>query len=80
LRARAMENLSYCIGVNRTGQDGNGIPYAGESAVIDMRGNELFYKKEEQVIETIILKYADLEEFRTKFPAYMDADEFQILG
>ena len=79
LRARAMENISYCIGVNRTGQDGNGITYSGESAVIDMKGNELFYRKDAQVIETIAIKYADLQEFRAKFPAYMDADKFQIM-
>lgn len=78
LRARAIENLSYCIGVNRTGADGNGIMYAGESAVIDMQGNELFYQKEEQIIKTISLKYSDLKEFRQKFPAYLDADEFEI--
>ena len=47
-------------------------------AVIDMQGNELFYQKEEQVIKTISLKYSELKEFRQKFPAYLDADEFEI--
>lgn len=78
LRARAIENLSYCIGVNRTGADGNGVLYAGESAVIDMQGNELFYQKDEQVIQTIALKYSMLNEFRQKFPAYLDADGFDF--
>jgi predicted amidohydrolase len=78
LRARAIENLSYCIGVNRTGQDGNGVWYAGESAVIDMKGNALFYQKDIQIIETICLKYSELADFRAKFPAYLDADDFEI--
>lgn len=78
LRARAIENLSYCIGVNRIGKDGKGVAYSGESAVIDMQGNELFYKKDEQIIKTIALKYSALSEFRQKFPAYLDADDFAI--
>ncbi|TAH19863.1 MAG: amidohydrolase [Cytophagales bacterium] len=78
LRARAIENLSYCIGVNRTGTDGNAVGYAGESAVIDMQGNELFYQKNESIIHTIALKYSTLQEFRQRFPAYLDADDFQI--
>jgi omega-amidase len=41
LRARAIENLSYVIGVNRVGVDGNELPYAGDSAVIDPVGEPL---------------------------------------
>ncbi len=78
LRARAMENLSYCIGVNRTGQDGNGVLYAGESAVIDMKGDALFYQKDIEIIETISLKYSELAAFRARFPAYLDADDFEV--
>ncbi|MCU0392344.1 MAG: amidohydrolase [Thermoflexibacter sp.] len=78
LRARAIENLSYCIGVNRVGVDGKGISYAGESAAIDFRGNELYYQKDVPSIETICLKYADLEQFRQNFPAYLDADKFDL--
>ncbi|NND95609.1 MAG: amidohydrolase, partial [Flavobacteriales bacterium] len=39
LRARAMENLAYCVGVNRVGQDANGLDYKGGSAIIDFLGN-----------------------------------------
>jgi predicted amidohydrolase len=41
LRARAIENLAYVIGVNRVGVDGNDLPYAGDSAMIDPVGEPL---------------------------------------
>jgi len=80
LRARAIENLSYVVGVNRIGQDGNGVAYAGESAVIDARGSELFYQKDTATIATVALKYSELATFREKFPAYLDADNYELLG
>ena len=78
LQARAIENQSYCIGVNRVGEDGMGLEYAGNSAVIDFKGNQLFYQKKSEVIVNQILSKKELENFRTKFPAYLDADEFEI--
>ena len=78
LQARAIENQSYCIGVNRVGNDGMGLNYSGNSAVIDFKGNQLFYQKELEVIHNQILNYQKLIDFRTKFPAYLDADEFFI--
>lgn len=41
LKARAIENMSYCIGVNRVGVDGNGYQYAGNSMAIDFLGEEM---------------------------------------
>ena len=78
LQARAIENQSYCIGVNRVGEDGMGLEYTGNSAVIDFKGNQLFYQKKSEVIVNQILSKKELENFRTKFPAYLDADEFEI--
>ena len=78
LQARAIENQSYCIGVNRVGEDGMGLEYAGNSAVIDFKGNQLFYQKKSEVIVNQILSKKELENFRAKFPAYLDADEKQI--
>ena len=78
LQARAIENQSYCIGVNRVGEDGMGLEYAGNSAVIDFKGNQLFYQKKSEVIVNQILSKKELENFRAKFPAYLDADEFEI--
>ncbi len=79
LQARAIENQSYCIGVNRVGKDGMGLDYTGNSAVIDFKGNQIFYQKEVEVIQNQILNKKELEDFRAKFPAYLDADDFEIL-
>lgn len=78
LQARAIENLSYVVGVNRVGEDRNGIPHSGDSAVIDFKGVCLFQEKDEEIIHTQILDKQALEAFRKKFPAQLDADEFQI--
>ncbi len=79
LQARAIENQSYCIGVNRVGADEMGLNYSGNSAIIDFKGNQLFYQKDAEVINNQILSKQELEDFRTKFPAYLDADEFEII-
>ena len=60
------------------GEDGMGLEYAGNSAVIDFKGNQLFYQKKSEVIVNQILSKKELENFRAKFPAYLDADEFEI--
>lgn len=79
LKARAIENLSYVVGVNRVGKDGNNIPYSGDSAIIDFKGEVLFEKTQEEVIYTTKLDKEALTQFRTKFPAYLDADEFEVI-
>jgi predicted amidohydrolase len=79
LQARAIENQSFCIGVNRVGHDGMGLDYDGNSAVIDFKGNKLFYQKYAEVINTQILNKKELDDFRAKFPAYLDADDFVLL-
>jgi len=79
LQARAIENLSYVVGVNRIGEDGKSIPYSGDSAIIDFKGNYLQQAKaqEETVISTQ-LSHQELVDFREKFPAHLDADNFTI--
>jgi predicted amidohydrolase len=79
LQARAIENLSYCVGVNRIGTDGKGIYYSGDSAVIDFKGQHFFQKADEECIESIVLDKLELMEFRQKFPANLDADSFEII-
>lgn len=78
LRARAIENLAYCIGVNRTGTDGAGKSYTGESAVIDYLGEALFYQKDQPCTAICTLNYEELQAFRAKFPVYLDADRFGL--
>lgn len=79
LRARAIENLSYVLGVNRVGQDGLGHDYAGDSALLDMRGDYLLQAGNLHSCITRTLRHEDLEDFRTKFPALNDADAFTLL-
>lgn len=78
LQARAMENLSYVVGLNRVGEDGNGIKYDGHSAVIDPKGNYLKKLDNSQGICTSELDYAAMVNFRKKFPAQQDADRFNF--
>ena len=78
LMARAIENLSYCIGVNRIGNDVNGISHTGDSAAIDFLGEPLTVPSEAEFVTTIALSRDALQTFRRKFPAHLDADEFDL--
>jgi predicted amidohydrolase len=78
LQARAIENQCYVVGVNRVGEDGNGIHYSGDSMVIDAAGETLYQNKDEEDIFTVALDSSDLETIRRKFPFWKDADKFNI--
>jgi omega-amidase len=78
LQARAIENQCYVIGVNRTGTDGNGLDYAGESMVLGPLGDTIKIMTEEEEIFSHELDRNRLEEVRLKFPFWRDADEFFI--
>ena len=62
LRARAMENLCYCVGVNRVGIDGNGHPYSGDSVVLDFLGEPLVELGSEPQAVRVTLDPAALNE------------------
>ena len=79
LTARAIENQSYVIGVNRVGEDGNQINHSGDSMLIDPLGNILFSKEQEEVIHSFVLTKDSLNQTRNKFPFWKDADQFNIL-
>jgi predicted amidohydrolase len=79
LRARAIENLAYVVGVNRIGVDGNHLEYAGASSILSFRGEDMLPLTAMETIETITLSCQDLKEFRAKFPAHLDADSFSLL-
>ncbi|MCH7411130.1 amidohydrolase [Belliella sp. DSM 111904] len=78
LQARAVENLSYSIGVNRIGVDGNGVEYSGHSAIYDYKGECVSSAEENEGILILELNYSDLIAFREKFPAWKDADKFEL--
>jgi predicted amidohydrolase len=79
LPARAIENQCYVAGVNRTGNDGNGIYHCGDSMIIDPMGEILYHKKDVEDICTITLERNKLEETRLKLPFWKDADPFLII-
>lgn len=78
LRARAIENLSYCVGVNRVGVDGNDLPYSGDSVVLDFLGQPMVELGAQEQVATTVLDPAGLHAHRTRFPAWMDADDFAL--
>jgi len=78
LRARAIENLSYVVGVNRVGIDGNGIEYAGDSAVLDPEGRALVDAGAEAGLFRCRLDAQKMVAYRTRFPAHRDADGFEL--
>jgi predicted amidohydrolase len=77
LISRAVENQSYCIGVNRVGTDGTGLMYSGDSVLVDSKGFADFLGEKEQV-KSFEISYDDLHQFRKKFPVLDDRDKFQI--
>jgi omega-amidase len=79
LKARAIENLSYVVGVNRTGTDGNGLDYLGGSTVLDFLGQTLTEAGSGPGVNSARISHSALREFRTRFPAHLDADRFEIL-
>lgn len=79
LQARAIENLSYVVGVNRVGEDGNQNAYTGDSAVIDFKGDVLFRQTDAETVHQQTLSLDELRTFRERFPANLDADAFTIL-
>ena len=78
MRARAIENLSYVVGVNRVGSDGNNIAYSGDSAAIDFVGEPLVELGAREQIVTVSLDAELLAAHRKRFPAWMDADDFDL--
>jgi len=80
LVARAIENQSYAIGVNRIGTDGNGISHSGDSMVIDPWGAVLSKTAPHtESLETINISAEKLESFRKKVTFGMDWEKFEIL-
>ena len=78
LISRAIENQSYCFGINRVGRDGTGLNYKGDSAYVSPKGFAEFMGIEENV-KTFKISYSELHQFRKTFPLLNDRDTFSIL-
>ena len=79
LKARAIENMSYCIGVNRIGEDENGYQYNGHTSAYNFLGEKVASTAEgkEDVLHCEISK-TKLDEFRQKLNFLKDQDSFKI--
>lgn len=78
LKARAIENMSYVIGVNRSGTDPNGIYYSGHSQALDMMGEYLAEPLIDEKIAIVTLDKEKLKETRSRYAFLKDADSFII--
>ena len=67
LKARAIENICYVVGCNRTGVDANGGEYSGDSAIINYKGHPL-----DGIAASLSLD--KLQTFRQKWPFFLDFD------
>lgn len=77
--ARAIENQSYVIGVNRMGYDGNEVYYSGGSMCISPSGDVVYYKPEDEDLYTFTLYPEELHKVREELPFVQDADPFKLL-
>lgn len=79
LRARAIENQAYTIGLNRVGLDGNNIYYAGDSCVLNFDGHPLAQLPPREIIHHTVLKAKPQQVFREKLAFLNDKDSFEFL-
>jgi omega-amidase len=72
LKARAIENQSYVVGVNRVGIDANGFNYSGDSQIIDALGNRLLASSPTEWVETFVIYKNELTKIREMLPFLSD--------
>jgi omega-amidase len=77
--ARAVENQTYVIGVNRVGHDGNEVYHSGDSTCIDPNGNVVYYKRDEEDVYTFSIIADEVIKTRRAMPFLKDADDFKIV-
>ena len=80
LQARAIENMSYVIGVNRVGKDGKDIIYSGDSSIISPLGEIIWQHSNTPAVHTISIDKDLVTSTRAQFPFLQDADKFMILN
>lgn len=80
LQARAIENMSYCIGVNRVGKDGVGAQYNGSTACYDVLGRPLAkLPLNEDTSAIVTLHKSHITKLRHAFNFLNDKDAFSLL-
>ncbi len=79
LQARAIENMSYVVGVNRVGTDGKGHHYIGESSVFGPLGEVIWQSQGGVATHTVTLEKQLLDDTRNQLPFLNDADKFILM-
>lgn len=79
LKARAIENMAYCVGVNRLGVDDYDLEYTGVSKVFDAVGAELKLRKINQFLLQTELSYESAQKFRKNYGFLNDKDKFELI-
>ncbi len=73
LQARAVENMAYTVGVNRVGEDANGLAHGGRSMAVSPKGRVLWCggdRTEDAVC--VPLDWEALALYRQRFPVAAD--------
>jgi len=78
LLARAIENLSCVVGVNRVGADARGLDYSGDSLAVAADGKLLLDAHSTPGVFNVVLDSGAMRDYRQSFPCYLDADEFRL--
>lgn len=76
--ARAIENQSYVVALNRVGIDGKGHKYNGDSQVINSYGEVICHLDDHEYVQIVTLEREVLEKHRKDFPVGLDADGFEL--
>jgi predicted amidohydrolase len=80
LKARAIENMAYCIGVNRIGLDGNNYEYIGHSGAYDVLGNRMdSIPENKEAIEIVVIEKEHINTYREKLNFLNDKDNFNLI-
>lgn len=78
LKARAIENFSYVVGVNRIGPDANDYEHVGHSQVVDFLGSYVLEPQETENVFIVDLNKNEMLETRKKLDFLSDKDIFEI--
>ena len=79
LKARAIENMCYCIGVNRVGVDINDYEYSGHSAIYNVLGDKMTnITPNNEEIAQISLTKSHVKKYREKLQFLNDRDHFSL--
>jgi len=78
LKARAIENQAYCVGINRVGTDEKGHYYSGDSSLYDYSGRLLTRLTDQETVVTLTLDKKKQQAFRQKLDFLADQDMFTL--